>query len=62
MNGQNAYDFLIFRKSVYLNATSTLERCFRTVCVVECRPITVSVGIKILRFQTLIIQVTDISN
>ena len=29
----------IFRKSVYLNATSTLQRRFLAASVVECRPI-----------------------
>jgi hypothetical protein len=54
--------FQIFCGSVYLNATSTLERSFRAVCAVECRPMTVSAGINILRFQMFKLQVIDISN
>ncbi len=60
--GQNAYDCRNFRKSVYLNATSTLERRFRAVCVVECRPMTANAGINILRYQMFNTQVTDFVN
>ncbi len=53
---------MILCKSVYLNATSTLERRFRAVSVVECRPKAVNAGINTLRYQTVIIQVVDIAN
>ena len=61
-NVQNAYDYTTLRRPVYLNATSTLERRFRAVYVVECRPMTVSVGINMWRFQTFKAQVVDIAN
>jgi hypothetical protein len=53
---------MVVRKSVYLNATSTPERRFRAVCVVERRPTTVNARIITLRFQTFITQVIDIAN
>jgi hypothetical protein len=53
---------VINRKSVYLNATSTLERRFRAICAAECRPMTVNAGFSILRFQMFNAQVVDFPN
>jgi len=53
---------MIFRESVYLNATSTLERRFCAVCAAETRPMKVNAGFNILRFQMFKLQVIDFIN